>query len=570
MKKLFYLLLLLLPCIVKAEITNFTISSTGELCATYSGSGQPTNYRVGLYDMDYQFSLNGQVLSYSYKEVGTGNCFDLTAMRQYNAEGSHNYKYVFDAIIVVNDDYANPTIVDSDYKVVNTNNGVFTVLQPHTVRFHLNGGSWPTDNNPNVDKPADEMDIYEFQTLRVANYNFRPVKDNNIFKGWYLEEDFSGNNQYSITGINKDIDLYARWVSKDTKYAVRFEDENGNLIEEKRILVETEIKEMDAPVKDGYKFFSWCIYEGNECEAIDVRTYIVEEDLVLRPKYVNNNKAISDVNIYIRAPRIGDVYTIEEIPKAGLIQNPKVYVQSLTDNVGIDWIEFYSNDSEGLFSGTVLKDTDYEYYLIFEIPEELEDDYTFVNSQVMNVVINGKNIDHKDLSCYYSSKVGSGPTESYNYCELYTRIPSTDEKYAIMNGHNQKLNKNSDLVIRIDGDIDGFKELVVDGKVVDSNYYKLTVGSTIVTLDKSYLESLEDGDHEIKVVYNDGDVSTSFNINDDTKPVVDAVANNIEENPFTADAILITVIGLSISLLTFGYFFRKKHFIDKERKEFLL
>jgi hypothetical protein len=57
-----------------------------------------------------------------------------------------------------------------------------------------------------------------------------------------------------------------------------------------------------------------------------------------------------------------------------------------------------------------------------------------------------------------------------------------------------------------------FKEVQVDGEVVDSSNYGFAAGSAVITLKPSYLETLKAGKHDVKVVFADGEAETSITI----------------------------------------------------------
>ena len=57
-----------------------------------------------------------------------------------------------------------------------------------------------------------------------------------------------------------------------------------------------------------------------------------------------------------------------------------------------------------------------------------------------------------------------------------------------------------------------FKEVRVDGVTVDSSNYTLTEGSTIVTFKDSYLKTLSEGEHTLKVISSDGFASGKITV----------------------------------------------------------
>lgn len=100
-----------------------------------------------------------------------------------------------------------------------------------------------------------------------------------------------------------------------------------------------------------------------------------------------------------------------------------------------------------------------------------------------------------------------------------------DDNYVITEGNNSsyKVDSNGNITMTINGSVEKFKELRIDGKVVDKKHYSVKAGSTVVTLDSGYLNTLSAGKHTITFVYTDGEVSGEFNI-------VEKVANTSDTN----------------------------------------
>ncbi len=85
-------------------------------------------------------------------------------------------------------------------------------------------------------------------------------------------------------------------------------------------------------------------------------------------------------------------------------------------------------------------------------------------------------------------------------------------EYKIVEGANSTWTRNTDgsIVIRGNGEISKFKEVRVDGKVIDSGNYTVTEGSTVITLKADYLQTLSAGSHSFEIVWTDGSASTNF------------------------------------------------------------
>lgn len=132
----------------------------------------------------------------------------------------------------------------------------------------------------------------------------------------------------------------------------------------------------------------------------------------------------------------------------------------------------------------------------------------------------------------------------------------------IIKGNNQiiELSKDSNLSITFSFDYYLFKEsgkLFIDGKEVSKDKYSISKGSTIITINNSYLNTLQKGEHSIVAKMNDKEVEGNFTISNTNKVNKDS----IESNPKTGDNITfyITVLGVSIiGLIGAGLYFKKK------------
>ena len=121
-----------------------------------------------------------------------------------------------------------------------------------------------------------------------------------------------------------------------------------------------------------------------------------------------------------------------------------------------------------------------------------------------------------------------------------------------LEGQNQKYdaNKKGSLTFRLDIDYDKFLasgKVYVDNKLVDSNCYTVTSGSTIITFKDTYSSALASGKHTLKVTLNDGSVSTTFK------------AVKKYKNPKTYDGILNYVGLLIISISSIILITRKSY-----------
>lgn len=114
--------------------------------------------------------------------------------------------------------------------------------------------------------------------------------------------------------------------------------------------------------------------------------------------------------------------------------------------------------------------------------------------------------------------------------------------YNVIEGANQTytLSKSKELRIKINADYTLFDNKVyIDEKLVDKENYTSESGSTIITLKRSYLETLNVGEHKLKVAFKDGaEVETKFEV---AKAPVEETNTEITSNPKTFDNITIYI-----------------------------
>ena len=139
------------------------------------------------------------------------------------------------------------------------------------------------------------------------------------------------------------------------------------------------------------------------------------------------------------------------------------------------------------------------------------------------------------------------------------KLFDTLDDYKTIKGSGAKWEKGSgnSLQFTANGPVRKFKELRVDGKVIDPSNYTVKEGSTIVTLKASYLQSLSTGKHTIQFVYTDGETD-----GEDTFRIY-----NSGSNPSTGDSmdlvffssIMLTSLLCMAALMLFAFRKRDKY-----------
>ena len=125
--------------------------------------------------------------------------------------------------------------------------------------------------------------------------------------------------------------------------------------------------------------------------------------------------------------------------------------------------------------------------------------------------------------------------------------------YNVIEGANQTytLSKDKELRIKINADYTLFDNKVyIDGKLVDKDNYTSKSGSTIITLKQSYLETLNVGEHKLKVAFKDGaEAETKFEV---AKAPVVETNTEITSNPKTFDNLTIHIVIAVMSVTGLG------------------
>ena len=121
-----------------------------------------------------------------------------------------------------------------------------SVFAPHayTVDYWLNGGYF--------EGFAQTFFTVESGTLELPV----PEKTGQLFQGWYLTADYSGEPVEQIDCRGEDVQLYAKWSS--AVFTVRYELDGGALYAQNPASVTAETEQTLAePVRAGYCFLGW-------------------------------------------------------------------------------------------------------------------------------------------------------------------------------------------------------------------------------------------------------------------------------------------------------------------------
>lgn len=146
---------------------------------------------------------------------------------------------------------------------------------------------------------------------------------------------------------------------------------------------------------------------------------------------------------------------------------------------------------------------------------------------------------------------------TYEFTFQYVKEEVIPKEYKFTEGANQiyTIDESKNAIFRIDADFSLFDgKLYIDGILVDAKNYKAVSGSTVITLNKEYVDTLSVGEHTIKVEFSDGgSATTKFEVK--AKQVNTEKTENIT-NPQTGDNIgtyiilsIISVLGIATTIV---------------------
>lgn len=97
------------------------------------------------------------------------------------------------------------------------------------------------------------------------------------------------------------------------------------------------------------------------------------------------------------------------------------------------------------------------------------------------------------------------------------------EPYEYLDGENSTVTPEDPLSVHIDGDVDEFLFVTVDNQEVNSAYYTVTAGSTVIDFSTEFTSSLTEGVHDLVAYFVFGKAATTFTV---ANSVVEEVATS--------------------------------------------
>ncbi len=142
-------------------------------------------------------------------------------------------------------------------------------------------------------------------------------------------------------------------------------------------------------------------------------------------------------------------------------------------------------------------------------------------------------------------------------------VEEEEEEIEVLKGSKQKYTQGADegLSFRFDAKVKNFRRLKIDGKTVDKANYEVTEGSTIITLDPEYMDTLKAGKHTLKAIFKDGSAEVKFTVLEGAKVEASAPAADADKlNPSTGAAEFVgAAAALAVVSIAGAVALSKKH-----------
>ncbi|MDO4369161.1 MAG: MBG domain-containing protein [bacterium] len=456
------------------------------------------------------------------------------------------------------------------------NAGIYTVT--YSIKNSNSNYTGSVSYTFTIEKSKQEKPTLDKDTFVYNGYNqgVTPIYDENIFK---ITGDSIATNvgNYSITWSLKDKDNYEWTDGTNLDITLNWSITKAT----PKYTVPTGLKGVkgqkvsDISLPEGFTF-----NDPNSLLLPGVHNY----KATYTPSDTNNYKIIDDIDITITAKNTflvtgivnGDGGTIT-VPSKSIIDGDKAEI-IFTPNSG------YMIDKV-LVNGEEVQVTDNKLTLTMDSDKNVIVSYKKVPFKIVVKDVKGAFITPNGIvTVYYgdnkeftidvkpgyklvkvlvnnidrTSSIKNGKLKLTNITSnMCLTVLVEKASYKVILGANQKyiITKNNKAIFKINADYEKFSnggKVYVDGVLLKKENYTSKSGSTIITLNKKYMDSLSIGKHTLKVVFNDGSAAeTTFTVMDK-----DSV-----KNPKTMDNIMfhITIGALSIiGLAGLGYFYRKE------------
>ncbi len=169
---------------------------------------------------------------------------------------------------------------------------------------------------------------------------------------------------------------------------------------------------------------------------------------------------------------------------------------------------------------------------------EDDEDYKFAN---WLIVTKGKTDEDDKYEVYsFDKEITLELSNDINLVANFVLKEIEKEDFEVTKGNNLSYEKGKDLAITASGDIFDLLGIKVDGIFISNKHFNISNGSTILTLNSEYLDTLSEGNHIVTFVYANGEADATISIPETIK------------NPKTLDNISMYIVLLFLSAVSLG------------------
>ena len=257
---------------------------------------------------------------------------------------------------------------------------------------------------------------------------------------------------------------------------------------------------------------------------------------------------ISDVELTFEYPEVGSETTTPEDEYGNYITDEQTnkpavtvsteygmeiaYLEWVDNNSYVEEYEYYDTPYIGTFEGGN------KYYALVDVYVNSLD---YALTDTINVKVNGENVN-----AYKAISYSTGAS-------ITLEIELEDNSYKVIEGANQEVLVGEEAEFEIDADFGLFEdggEVYVDDNLLEAEKdYTAKEGSTIITLTKDYMNTLSEGTHTLKVLFNDDKTATTTFTVTKTNTEITPPNTGVEKETTTIYELFLLIVGCSVFVL---------------------
>lgn len=389
--------------------------------------------------------------------------------------------------------------------------------------FYINNGSLDVTGTGTITAPKDTFSLLGNTVVGGAATTAKLKIDSEV------EVVSDTSNCIYLKGKGAQADVYGNLLSKSTKYATI--QGNGSVSE---------------TVDNGNTVIN--IYEG--ASVINYNNFAIYHPqsgtLTVNGGIIQGMTGIEmrSGNLIVNGGRIVGEYVPTDVEANGN--------GSTTNGAGIAVAQ---HTTENPINVTISGGTIEGYTALYESnPEEnAEASIKEVNIKItggtFNAINGGTNAVYSENLTNFITN-GNFNTDVTKYLSSVTELNKTENGYEaetvyeVTKGENQEVTatKSNEVTFTIDVDYELFDELYINGTLVPKENYTVKSGSTIITLNSNYVNTLATGEYEVTATFTDGGTATT------TLKLLSTTESKVD-NPKTSDNLVTYIVALAASVL---------------------